>query len=174
MPMLADLEDPPAPRWRSLVLGVTIALPIAGAFLYFALPALRTAIVGESESFDARLRQEDAYMKSVCSEAMVLERDESLCKCALAVEFPALDCRAPFMEWTLHRQVEQCIAGAHDTALAFCACTEALAEQLTAAEQAGDDKASRQIVARYAACAELDDALFLPSVESLVVTPSEG
>ena len=167
--MLADLDDPPKSRWPSLLFGVVIAVPLAGSFLFFALPALRQAIVGGSQSLDARLRQEDAYMKTVCAEALVLERDEQLCKCAMAVEFPSLDCQAPFHEWTLHRQHEQCqdpVMG--EQALSFCACVNSLEQQIATPEIASDPKKRRQRIARYSSCTELSDALFLPPIEALI------
>ncbi|GEM_PF-1231848 len=173
MPMMADLDDPPSPRWRFLLVGFAIALPLGALFLSFALPALRMAIVGGAESLDARLRVEDAYMKGVCTEALVLERDESLCKCALAVEFPSLDCRQPFMRWSIERQHEQCSSGADETAIAFCACVESLLSQIGAVDLTGPSKDQRLIIGRYPACAELQDALFLPEIASLAAPDDE-
>ncbi len=104
-------------------------------------------------------------MQGVCAN-LDLERDESLCKCVLAVEYPSLDCRQPFMRWSLERMVETCSEEAtFDQALSFCSCVRSLDEQLGAV--AADSKEARQIVQTYAGCTELRDALFLPTLDQL-------
>ena len=167
MPMLADLDDPPKSRWPAFVVGLVVAAPVAGLLAIGLLPWLYGVMLGTAEAFDARLRQEDAYMGAVCGEHLQLPRDESLCSCVLGAEFPSLDCRPQFLGWTLARQADQCrdpqLAG---EAIAFCSCVRSLSEEL---EKLGDDdaKARRQVEGRYANCTELDDALSLPSADKL-------
>ncbi|MHC4393105.1 MAG: hypothetical protein ACYTFT_07940 [Planctomycetota bacterium] len=165
MPMMADLQDPPRSRARGFLIGLTVAVPLVLLIGLWLLPFLHAQLVGGAEDFDARLRQEDAYMHGVCNEALVVDRDEALCSCALGAEFPSLDCRAPFMRWSLDRQSEQCA----DTSIAaeavsFCACVDALIEMV---ESAPDEKTARQTVQRYARCAELEDAIYLPTLDQL-------
>jgi hypothetical protein len=165
MPMMADLDDPPQSRARGILIGIAVGLPFVAAIGLWLLPALHAQLVGGAEEFDARLRQEDAYMHGLCSDALVVERDERLCGCALAAEFPSLDCRAQFTAWSLERQREQCAdeelrAGA----VSFCACVEALEEMR---ERTEDEAQARQVVQRYARCAELEDAMYLPTIEQL-------
>ena len=163
--MLADIDDPRPSRVRGFLIGALIAIPLGFGFWWFASSYLPGLILDNAVEYDARLRQEDAYMQGVCAN-LDLERDESLCKCVLAVEYPSLDCRPPFMHWSLERQVEACSDEAtFQSALSFCSCVRALDEQL--AEVAADSKEARTIVGNYAGCTELDDALFLPSVEQL-------
>lgn len=165
MPFLADLEYPPQSRWRNFLIGALVAVPCGLVLGLLVIPALRAGIVGETAAFDERLRQEDAYMQGVCSEAFNLERDESLCQCVLAVEFPSLDCRGPFDRWSIERQLEACVDdNRHDEALAFCSCVESLSEQMAASE---DEDEQRQIGQRYGQCAELDDAFYLPELPEL-------
>jgi hypothetical protein len=163
--MLADVDDPPPSRVKGFLIGAAVALPLGAAFLWFALTVLPGLILDNARDFDERLRQEDAYMGAVCAD-LDLARDESLCECVLAVEYPSLDCRLPFMHWSLERMVEQCSDEAtYESALSFCSCVQALDEQLAGLEP--DTKEARQIVGRYAKCTELDDALFLPPVSEL-------
>ena len=163
--MLADIDDPQPSRVRGFLIGAAIAIPIGLGFWWFATAYLPGVILDNAVKYDARLRQEDAYMQGVCSH-MELERDEELCTCVLAVEYPSLDCRPPFMHWSLQRQVEACSDEAtFDQALSFCSCVQSLDTQLDAL--APDTKEARQTVARYAACTELGDALFLPGLEQL-------
>lgn len=165
VPMLADLDDPPTSRWRALAVGVGVAAVLVAATAFFVMPAMHSSIIGESREFDARLRLEDSYMHAVCSDALVVDRDEELCMCALAAEFPSLDCRAAFEAWTLARQSEQCRAGVAE-ANGFCGCVASLVARLDASDPA-DEKARRLVVADYAHCAALPDALFLPEVAAL-------
>ncbi len=169
--MMADLDDPPRPRWPGFLLGLAIALPFGAAIAWGLLPFLYGQLTGGAADYDARLRQEDAYMQGVCTNAMLLARDETLCECVMAIEFPSLDCRPEFLAWTLARQVEQCASPAtREQAVSFCACVETVADNAASAE---DDEAARQAVQRYAGCTELDGALSLPPVEALIPTPEQ-
>jgi hypothetical protein len=161
--MLADLDDPRPSRARGFLIGAIIAIPAGVLFWWVASTVLPRVILGNAVEYDARLRNEDAYMQAVCAN-MTIPRDESLCECVLAVEYPSLDCRLPFMHWTLERQVEACADPAtFDSALSFCSCVRSLDEQLGAVEP--DSKEARQIVQTYAECTELRDALFLPPIQ---------
>lgn len=163
--MLADIDDPRPSRLRGFAIGAAVAIPLGLGFWWFASNYLPGLILDNAVEYDARLRQEDAYMQSVCAN-MDLERDENLCKCVLAVEYPSLDCRPAFMQWSLERQLEACADEAtFDQALSFCSCVRSLDEQL--AEVPSDSKEARMIVATYADCTELDDALYLPGAEQL-------
>ena len=147
------------------MIGAALAIPLGLAFWWFASSWLPGLILDNAVDFDARLRQEDAYMQGVCAD-MDLGRDESLCKCVLAVEYPSLDCRLPFMHWSLERMTERCAEPAtFDSALSFCSCVRSLDEQLAGVEP--DSKEARQIVQTYADCTELGDALFLPELDTL-------
>lgn len=165
MPMLADLDDPRPSRARGFLIGTAVAVPLGLLFWWFATSFLPGLILDNAVEFDARLRQEDAYMQTVCAD-MDIARDEQLCECVLAVEYPSLDCRLPFMHWSLERMVETCADPAtFDQALSFCTCVRSLDEQLAAVES--DSKEAREIVQTYAGCTELGDALFLPSPDAL-------
>ncbi len=172
MPMLADLDDPPRSQVPGVLLGILIVAPFVAVAAYFGLPALRAAVVGAMDDYDDRLRKEDAYMKAVCADAMILERDEELCQCVLAIDYPSLDCRAPFLAWSLERQFESCAdPQTRESAISFCACVETLHEELEGTE---DHAERRQIQHRYGNCAELEGALYLPEVEQLTQwAPSE-
>lgn len=165
MPMLADIEDPPRPRTRGMVVGILVALPFAALLLGVVMPALVNALLGGAQSFDDHLRREDAYMQAVCTQAMSLPRDEALCECTLAVEFPALDCQAPFLAWSVARQGEWCAAPEHEKAsLSFCTCVTTVAERM---DEAADEEARFKAAQAYRNCQELPDAVDLPAVESL-------
>jgi hypothetical protein len=165
MPTLADLDDPRPSRLPGFLLGAAIALPIAAAFVWFTVGVLPSLILGNAVQFDDRLRQEDAYMQAVCGD-MELPRDEELCECVMAVEYPSLDCRIPFMHWSIQRMTEQCSDQAtFDKALAFCSCVQTIASDLAALEP--DTKEARQKVQDYAGCTELEDALYLPAIDGL-------
>jgi len=171
MPMLADIDDPPRSRMPGLLVGLLVALPLAAVFVGVFVPSLVSTVLGGAQRFDDRLRQEDGYMQAVCTQAIALPRDESLCACVLAVEYPALDCQAPFMAWSVERQLEHCAVPDNEkAALSFCACVGAVAEQMAAAE---DDDAREQAAQAYPRCQELPDAVFLPSVEALGGPASE-
>lgn len=165
MPTLADLDDPRPSRARGFLIGAAIALPIAAVFVWFMVGVLPNLILGSAVEFDDRLRLEDSYMQAVCYD-LELPRDEALCECVLAVEYPSLDCRAPFMHWSLMRMNEQCSDPAtFDQALAFCSCVQAIHDELATFEP--DTREARQKVQDYAGCAELEGALFLPQVDAL-------
>lgn len=159
-----DLREPPSRR-KGIMIGLAIAAPLTLLFFGIVLPYFYSMIVGGAASLDQRVAVEGAYMQRLCSEAMVLERDETLCKCALASELPGIDCRPHFDAWTFARQQEQCAdASTKDKALSFCTCVLTLAEQHQAAQSPGE---KAQIIGRYHKCAQLEDALFLPEIESL-------
>lgn len=162
--MLADIEDPPRSRASGLVLGLLMAVPVAASFFFWVLPWLASSVLGGAKEFDEKLRAQDAYMKRVCVEAMDLERDEALCQCALAVDYPALDCQGPFRRWAVERQAERC--GDEETAkehVSYCTCTQTLAEAVAAAPPEEADAAARH----YDRCEALPDAFDLPAVEAL-------
>lgn len=166
MPMLADIDDPPRSRTKGLVVGLLVALPIVAVFVGVFVPSLVNAILGGAQSFDDRLRQEDAYMQAVCTQAMSLPRDEALCECVLAVEYPALDCQAPFSTWSVQRQQEYCATPENEKAsLSFCSCVGAVAEAMDATE---DQEGREREAQAYTRCQELPDAVYLPPVEALV------
>lgn len=163
--MLADIDDPPRPRTKGLVVGLLVALPVAGVVVGVVLPSIVSALLGGAQSFDARARQEDAYMQAVCTQALALPRDESLCECVLATEYPALDCQPPFLAWSVARQQEYCAPPEHQkAALSFCTCVSTVAERMAAA--ADEDEAVKAAQA-YRNCQELPDAVYLPTVEEL-------
>ncbi len=165
MPMLADIEDPPRSRTRGFLLGLLVAVPIAAVFVGMFVPSLVGAILGGAKSFDNRLRQEDGYMQAVCTQAITLPRDESLCECVLAVEYPALDCQAPFLAWSLERQQEHCASPDNQKAArSFCACVDTIAEMVAEAE---DEDAKNREAQGYTRCQELPDAVYLPTIEAL-------
>jgi hypothetical protein len=171
MPMLADIDDPRPSRVRGFLIGAAIAIPVGLVFWWFASTWLPRLILGSAVEYDERLRQEDAYMQMVCAD-MQLPRDESLCECVLAAEYPSLDCRLPFMHWSLERMVETCADEAtFGGSLKFCSCVRALDETLQSLEP--DTKEARQTVQNYSHCTELDDALYLPAADQLAA-PSPG
>lgn len=164
MAILAHLDDPPRERGRGLLIGLAIALPCAGLFLFWLIPTLVGAVLGGARDLDSRLRAEDGYMQALCGEAMDLGRDEKLCSCVLGTEFPSLDCQASFRHWTLARQQESCSdAEVHKQALSFCSCVDAVATKVQAAAPEAKDSE----VAAYENCMVLPDALFLPTIDVL-------
>jgi hypothetical protein len=165
MPMLADIEDPPRSRTRGLVVGVLVALPLAGLVVGVLVPSLVSALLGGARSFDDRSQQENAYMQAVCTQAMELPRDESLCECVLATEYPALDCQAPFIAWSVAQQQQHCaVPESHQAALSFCSCVIKVAERMAAA---ADEDARITAAQAYRNCQELPDAVYLPAIEAL-------
>jgi len=165
MPMLADIDDPPRSRTRGLVIGVLVALPVAGLVLGVLMPSLVSALLGGAQSFDDRTRMEDAYMQAVCTQVISLPRDEQLCECALATEYPALDCQAPFLAWSVEQQLVYCATPEHEkAALSFCTCVTTVAEQMA---KAADEDASTKAAQAYRNCQELPDAVYLPTIEAL-------
>ncbi len=171
MPMLADIDDPPRSRTRGLVVGLLVALPIAGLVLGVLMPSLVSALLGGAQSFDDRTRQEDAYMQAVCTQAMELPRDEQLCECVLATEYPALDCQAPFITWSVERQQAHCATPENEkAALSFCTCVTTVAELMAAA---ADEDARTKAAQAYRNCQELPDAVYLPTIEALSTPPHD-
>jgi hypothetical protein len=168
MPMLADIEDPPKSRVRGMLLGLALATPFAALFLGWLIPMLVGTVLGGARDLDSRLREQDAYMQSVCTLAMDLERDEGLCSCVLAMDFPSLDCQAAFRRWAVARQVEQCAGPeTRERALSFCTCVDTLARAVAEVPPEGREAAAEP----YARCAALPDALPMPPVESLQTSP---
>lgn len=175
MPMLADIDDPPRPRWKNVLMGLVIAAPVTFIAWRYLLSEVHDSVRGGSEDFDKRLRLEDAYMQALCEQALVLERDEALCQCVFAAEFPSLDCRTPFQQWTLARQAEQCSdAQTRRDALSFCTCVDVVEQDVerarASASEAGkdDEAAARRVAQHYDRCTPLPDALHLPAIEALV------
>ena len=167
MPMLADLDHPPRSRTRDLLLGALFGLPVVGLLAWLLLPSLMASVLGSAGDYDVRLRAEDAYMQAVCSQAFDLERDEKLCECVLAVEYPALDCRQPFLKWSLDRHHAACAAPeVRKPALTFCSCIDTLAENIAKAEAAGES--ASEATQRVGKCLELPDAFPLPELTTLV------
>lgn len=172
MPMLADLDDPPRSRARDLMFGALLGLPIVGLVAWFIVPGIFGVITGNAGSYDQRLRAEDGYMQTLCTEAMVLPRDEDLCKCVLAVDVPSLDCRPPFLRWSLDRHKEACAdRETHRRSLTFCSCVDAVAER---AAKAGDAEAARVEALRVSKCIELPDAFPLPELAALAPATPAG
>jgi len=166
MPMLADLDDPPRSRTRDLLLGALVGLPLVGLIAWFLLPGLAGMIQGNASSYDQRLRAEDTYMQALCTQAMVLPRDEELCECVLAIEVPSLDCRDPFLAWSLARHHEACAdADARRASLTFCSCVDTVQERVG---KAADPQAARLESQRVGKCLELPDAFPLPQIEALM------
>jgi hypothetical protein len=172
MPTLADLREPARPRRVGFLVGLAVAAPIVFGVAAFVLPFAYGLIRQTVRDFDARLRLEDAYMQALCASAFDPARDAQLCGCVQQVDFPALDCRGRFLEWTLTEQATQCADGAtRPEAIGFCACVDRLVELRDAAEDAA---ARDDVVLRYDACAELEDALQLPELSDLVPAPPSG
>lgn len=164
--MLADLDDPPRSRTRDLLFGALAGLPVVGVIAWFLLPSLAGMIQGNASSYDARLRAEDAYMQTLCTQAMVLPRDEELCECVLAIEFPSLDCRGPFLAWSLARHHTTCAdVATRRASLTFCSCVDTVQERV---DKAPDPEAARVEAQRVGKCLELPDAFALPQIEALM------
>jgi hypothetical protein len=163
--MMADIEDPPASRARGILLGLGFGIPIVLVIGLWFLPVLHAKLIGGAQQFDDRLRQEDAYMHALCNDFLEVERDEDLCSCALGAEYPSLDCRTPFMRWSIERMNERCSEDAvREGAVSFCTCVDTLTQMQS---ETADPKEERQIVQRYQNCAELPDAIYLPALEEL-------
>lgn len=178
--MLADLDDPPKSRWKGIVVGVMIAAPLTFLFGSTVLPPMWQAIVGSSRELDERFAVEANYLNLVCTDAVVLERDENMCACVLGSELPSIDCRPRINAWMLARQVETCaLDGAEEAALSFCTCVNAvhgLLEELNEQTDSDSDAAAaltarREITSRFENCVELEDVLALPELADL--TPVE-
>jgi hypothetical protein len=164
MPFLADLDQPPRSRLPGLVLGLVLALPVAAVFVGWLVPTFVGSILGGAKDLDERLRATDAYMLTLCNAAVVPERDETLCSCVLAMEFPSLDCRAPFNEWAITQQQAACadevVRGA---SVSYCTCVDTVAESVDAAP---DEPERRTAAQAYENCEALEDAVPLPAARS--------
>lgn len=165
MSIVVDMERPDRRRRaRDLLIGLALAAPIAGVLALWAIPALVHSVMGGARDFDSRLREQDRYMQELCATAMELPRDEELCACALAVEYPSLDCQDRFQAWLVARQAETCADQAtHRASLSFCTCVEILAQAASDASDTQSDGSGEG----YARCAALPDALPPPPVSSL-------
>ena len=75
-----------------MIYGLVAATPIIVILVAWFIPSLVQAVLGGAEKIDQRIHLENEYMTALCTQAIDLDRDEALCKCALATEFPALDC----------------------------------------------------------------------------------
>ena len=162
VPFLADIDDPPPSRVPGLIFGAIIALPVVGAIAFFLIPLGIGAILGGASDLDERLRANDAYMRELCGVAYVQDRDETLCDCVWMMEFPALDCGARLNVWSVQQQTAACEAD-FDAHLSYCTCIEAVDEKIAAASE--EELYSE--AAAYERCELLDDAIPLPSIESL-------
>jgi hypothetical protein len=163
---LADLDQEPYSRKRGLLIGAAIAIPVTLAVGVFVLPRIRAAIINAAADHDARARERDAYMQALCTEALVVDRDEDTCKCILGTEYPSMDCMSGFNVWLVDRQVERCADEAvFNQSVAFCTCVRTLGEQFAAEP---DPNAARVIKSEgYPRCEGLDDALEYPALEQL-------
>ena len=167
MSIVVDMERPDrGRRTRDLIVGGLLAAPIAAVLGIWAIPALVHAVIGGARDFDSRLREQDRYMQELCmGPAMDPARDEALCGCVLAVEYPSLDCQHRFQAWLVTQQSVRCgDAGTHESNLAFCTCVGVLADNLAEAQ---DESGERNATQGYARCAELPDALLPPELSSL-------
>ncbi len=166
MVFLADLDQEPYSRKRGLLIGAAIALPLALLFAAFVLPRLRMAIINAAADHDSRARERDAYMNRLCTEALVVDRDEDACKCILGTEYPSMDCLSPFAVWLTDRQVERCDAPeVFDSSVSFCTCVQTLDES---SKKEAEPKAARSIKSEgYWRCDALEDRLDLPPLQEL-------
>lgn len=143
-----------------------MALPVALLFVVFALPRMRGSMMDAAADHDARARDRGGYMQEVCGEGMDLDRDELLCGCVLAVEYPGLDCMDRFREWLVDRQAERCAdASVFDAAPGFCTCVQSVND--ATAELVGDER-KRERATAYERCEGLDDVLEPPDLETLL------
>ena len=173
MPMLADLDYPPRSRTRDMLVGAAWGLPLVGLLAWFLLPSLMASVRGGAGEYDQRLRAEDAYMQAVCNQALDLGRDEQLCECVLAVEYPSLDCRQPFLRWSLDRHHASCAAPeVRKPSLTFCSCIDTLSERILKAEAEGETPTAE--IQRVGKCLEQPDAFALPEVDALVPATPAG
>ena len=163
--MMADIEDPPRPRWPGVLIGLLVTAPLGLGLAFLFLPSLYGQIMGGVGAFDAQLRVDDDYMKTLCVEALDVDRDEQLCNCALAAEFPSLDCQIQFSIWRTLEHARRCeddtIA---EASVGFCACVTTLAERI---ESADEPRQARVAGQKFSACTQLEDAQPRPSLASL-------
>ena len=166
MVFLADLDDKPEPRWKGLLIGVAIALPLTLVLGAWALPRLRAAIINAATLHDSHARERDAYMGQLCTTALVIERDEKVCGCILGAQTPSMDCMDSFFVWLTDRQVERCEDPAtFDQAVSFCSCVRTLREE---SEKVSEDNGARRVKFQgYPRCLSLEDKLDYPRLETL-------
>ena len=165
MPMLADIDDPPRSRLPGVLLGMVVAAPLVAIVVMYVVPTLVGSVLSGAQNIDERLRLEDGYMTAVCGGAMDIARDQDLCECVLAVEFPSLDCQGPFLAWSVDRQSEACADPQTErSAISFCSCVATVAEKMAATS---DDAGREKEAQAYRNCQALDDAFYLPTVEQL-------
>jgi hypothetical protein len=169
VPFLADIDNPPPSRLPGLIFGAIVALPIVGAIAFFFIPMGVGAIVGGASDLDERLRANDAYMRELCGVAYSQDRDAQLCECVWTMDFPALDCGSRFDVWAVEQQQPACAAD-FDAHLGYCTCVEAVRGKIEAASE--DERHAE--AAAYERCELLDDAIPLPSIESLTPAPVEA
>jgi hypothetical protein len=162
MPMLADIDDPPARRVSHLAVGLLIAAAVAAVVIGWLFPWLSASVLGGARDFDQRARAQDAYMKTLCATAFDLDRDGDLCACVLAVDHPALDCQLPLRRWALARQAERCgddaVATGHPE---YCECVLEVANAVHTAADFDKNATAHG----YDRCETLPNALALPDVE---------
>ena len=162
MRFLADVEQPPRSRLPGLVIGLILAAPIIAFVVGWLIPAAIGSVLGGAKELDSRLRATDAYLNTLCTTAMQPERDQELCGCVLAMEYPSLDCRGAFNEWAIARQTTACADEAtREASLSYCTCVDTVAERMQAAS---DEDDRRQEAAAYEGCEALEDAAPLPAV----------
>jgi hypothetical protein len=163
--MLADIDDPPRSRLPGVLWGMVIAAPVVALLVAYVVPMLVGTVLRGAQNLDERLRLEDGYMTGVCGGVMQIDRDQDLCECVLAVEFPSLDCQGPFLAWSVTRQMEYCADPTHERAsLSFCSCVITVSEKMEAAQ---DEVAREKAAQAYRNCQTLDDAVYLPTIEEL-------
>lgn len=166
MPFLADIDQAPDPRGRRLLVGVAIAVPVCLLLGWLVLPRLRAALMSAAADHDRLARERDAFMGEICGPGMKLSRDEKLCGCVLATEYPGLDCLDRFSQWLTDQQGARCDEPAtFDTAPGYCSCVLAVREDSAALD---DEAQLRARGSAFPRCAALPDALGLPELQSLV------
>lgn len=185
MPNLAELELPPRPRGPDQLRAALIAAPLVALCAYFGLPFLHAVVLGGAADLDARMARTDAYVQQVCGTAMQFPRDEKLCGCVLAADYPALDCQHQIRPWMLARQSEQCAAEAvRKDALTYCTCIDTVHERVRAAGAAVDpvdENADEEALSAYRAaaqaldrCEALADRVELPTLDQLRVPRTDS
>jgi hypothetical protein len=171
VPFLADIDNPPASRGRDLLLGLVVAVPVVGGLFGWLIPTFAGAILAGANNLDDTLRQQDQYMQRVCG-MPELPRDEALCACVFAVEFPALDCQDQFRPWLAARAGEQCVdPTTQRDRTSFCVCAEVVAQDMAAATAADDPASARNAGQGMDRCLALPDALPLEDVYRPAVSP---
>ncbi len=166
MPFLADLDEAPRSRGRGMLIGLAIAVPVCLILGAIVLPRVRASVMSGAEAHDKAARERDTYMAAICGEGMDLERDEDLCGCVWATEYPGLDCLDRFDEWLVVQQAQRCgQSSVFDSGPGYCTCTQAVVEQLDALPPEGR---LAEAAAGHRRCAGLDDALPPPPLQSML------